>query len=65
LAAIAAAIFAVLSALLHETAMTGLSQRVLWLALLTWLVAAALALETPGRPGEKAQDRRGVAAELP
>jgi hypothetical protein len=65
LAAIAAAIFAVLSALLHETAMTGLSQRVLWFTLLVWLVAAALALETPGRPGEKRRDRRGAGAELP
>lgn len=65
LLAMGSAVLAVLSALLHETAMTGLSQRVLWLALLTWLVAAALALETPGRPGERAPDRRGVAAELP
>jgi Protein of unknown function (DUF998) len=45
--AVATAALGVMSALLHGTAATGFSQRLLWLALLGWLLLAALRLEHP------------------
>jgi membrane-associated phospholipid phosphatase len=47
--ALVAAVLGVLSPLLHDTSWTGVSQRLLWLALLAWLVVTTHAL-TP-RPG--------------
>jgi len=43
--AIAAALLGVLSAALHETSATGLSQRLLWFTLLGWLLLASFSLD--------------------
>ena len=47
LLAAAAGVLGALSPLLHRTAWTGLSQRLLWLTLVTWVIVTAW----PGHPG--------------
>jgi Protein of unknown function (DUF998) len=48
--AVAGTAFVVLSTFLHETRWTGLSQRILWLALFLWLLRTAWRLR-PEEPG--------------
>jgi hypothetical protein len=46
--AIAGLLLGVVSVFLHDTALSGLGQRGLWLALVTWALAAAIMIEPPG-----------------
>jgi hypothetical protein len=45
--AVSIAVLGGLSVALHETSATGLSQRLLWLALVAWLLIAALRVQQP------------------
>ncbi len=56
-----AAVLGALSPLLHHSSWTGMSQRLLWLALLAWLLVTAWQLTPRGR--RAISDAPGMVAE--